>query len=65
MITKDMRIGRILADYPEAVEVLADYDLDCHHCMKSKYETLEQAAEMHGFSLDQMLYELNDAVRQK
>ncbi|MFP3154928.1 DUF1858 domain-containing protein [Lachnospiraceae bacterium ZAX-1] len=62
MIIKDMRIGSIMADYPETLEVLADYELDCRHCMKAKYETLEQAAEMHGFPLEQLLYELNDAI---
>jgi hybrid cluster-associated redox disulfide protein len=61
-ITKDTRIGQILAEYPKACEVLADYELDCYCCMKAKFETVEQAAQMHGFSLDQMLYELNDAI---
>lgn len=65
MITKNMRIGQILEDYPETIEVLSDYELDCRHCMKAKYETLEQAAEMHRLSLDQMLYELNDVIGQE
>jgi|GEM_PF-3527634 len=62
MITKDMRIGSVMVNYPETLEVLADYELDCRNCMKAKYETLEQAAQMHGFPLEQMLYELNDVI---
>lgn len=62
VITKDMRIGTILADYPETNDIFVEYEMDCFHCLKSKFETLEQAAQVHGYDVNELLYVLNEAV---
>lgn len=60
MITADMKIGKILKNYPEKIDILMDLGLDCIGCLSSKFETLEQAAKVHGIDLDFLLYELNE-----
>ncbi|MHC1682783.1 MAG: DUF1858 domain-containing protein [Clostridiaceae bacterium] len=60
MITMDMTIGKILKHYPEKIDVLMDFGLDCIGCLSAKFETLEQASKVHGIDLDFLLYELNE-----
>jgi len=55
-----MTIGKILRNNPEKIDVLMDFGLDCIGCLSVKFETLEQAAKVHGVSLEQLIYELND-----
>ncbi|MDP4177324.1 MAG: DUF1858 domain-containing protein [Bacillota bacterium] len=60
MITKDMTIGKILKNYPEKIEVLMDLGLDCTGCLSGRFETVEQAAKVHGMDLEELIYELNE-----
>lgn len=60
MITTDMTIGKILKNNPEKADILMDFGLDCIGCLSAKFETLEQAAKVHGVNLEQLIYELND-----
>lgn len=63
MITKDMRISKILKEYPQTRSVFYEYDLsECFHCLQAKFETLEQASVVHFFDLEEMLTSLNNAV---
>ncbi|MBC2582695.1 DUF1858 domain-containing protein [Clostridium sp. DJ247] len=59
MITKNMTIGKIINNYPEKIEVLLDFGLECTGCLSAKFETLEKASMVHGFDLDELIYELN------
>lgn len=60
MITADMKIGKILKNYPEKIDILMDLGLDCIGCLSARFETLEQASRVHGIDIDFLLYELND-----
>lgn len=62
-ITKNMTLGEIAENYPEAIDVLSRYGLHCIGCYVAAWETLEQGVAAHGISnkeLDKMLKELNN-----
>lgn len=58
-ITRDMLIGEILREKPEAVETLLRFGMGCIGCPSSQMESLEQAAMVHGIDLEKLLEELN------
>ena len=67
-ITKDMTLGEIAAEYPEAVDVLLKYGLHCIGCHVAAWETLEQGAMAHGLyggKFDKLLNELNQINQPK
>lgn len=59
MITKDTIIGKIIEMNPKAVEILMSYGMGCIGCPSSQMETLEQACEIHGLNLEEVLAKLN------
>ncbi|MGL4253556.1 MAG: DUF1858 domain-containing protein [Fusobacteriaceae bacterium] len=59
MITKDTIIGNIIEMNPKAVEILMSYGMGCIGCPSSQMETLEQACEIHGLNLAEVLEKLN------
>lgn len=60
MITKDTIIGDIIKMKPSAVEVLVGYGMGCIGCPSASMEKLEQACEIHGIDLDEVLIKLNN-----
>lgn len=58
-ITRDMLIGELLREKPEAVETLLRFGMGCVGCPSSQMESLEQAAMVHGLDLEKLLEELN------
>ncbi len=48
-ITRQMPIGELVMNYPEAVEILFSRGFHCIGCGLSAYETLEQGAAAHGY----------------
>lgn len=61
-ISKDMTIGEIVANYPETVKVLFSFGMGCVGCPSAQSETIEEAAQVHGFELDELLSKLNESV---
>lgn len=59
MITKDMLIGRILEDKPEAAHILMANGMGCLGCPSSQMESLAQAADIHGLDIEALLTQLN------
>ncbi|MTI70978.1 MAG: DUF1858 domain-containing protein [Firmicutes bacterium] len=59
-INKDMLIGEILKTKPEAAEILMRFGMGCVGCPSSQMETLEQAAQVHGLDLDELVKALNE-----
>lgn len=62
-ITKDMTLGEIMQDYPEAIDVMLNYGLHCVGCHVAFTETIEQGAEAHGIDLGKLLKDMNKAVK--
>ncbi len=58
-ITKDMLIGDILRQKPEAAGVLMQFGMGCIGCPSAQMESLEQAAGVHGMDIDKLLEALN------
>ena len=58
-ITKTMTIEQVLKINPNFAEILTSYGMHCFGCPFSRMETLEQASEVHGFDVDELLEKLN------
>lgn len=58
-IKKDMTIGELLEKAPEKAEVLLNAGMHCLGCPASQAETLEEACEVHGIEVEEILKELN------
>lgn len=58
-IEKTMTIGELIVKYPEKVEILLAAGMHCLGCPASQAETLEEACEVHGIDVDELVEELN------
>ena len=56
---KDTRIGDILEIAPEKADILLEAGMHCLGCPASQMETLEEACDVHGINVDEVLNELN------
>lgn len=59
MINKEMTIGEIVRNYPDSVGVLMSFGMGCVGCPASQAETLEEAAMVHGFDVEELVEALN------
>lgn len=57
--TKTMTIAEVLKLDPNCTELLTSYGMHCFGCPFSQMETLEEAAEVHGFDVEELLNKLN------
>lgn len=58
-IKKDMTIGELLEKAPEKAEVLLNAGMHCLGCPASQAETIEEACEVHGIDVNELVEELN------
>ncbi|KAF0134553.1 MAG: hybrid cluster protein-associated redox disulfide domain-containing protein [Candidatus Saganbacteria bacterium] len=58
-ITKGQTIADILRIKPKAAAVLMSRGMHCLGCVIAQGETLEQAAEVHGIPIDELLEAIN------
>lgn len=58
-VTKDMTIGEIVKMNPKYVEVLMTFGMGCVGCPSAQAETLEEAAQVHGLDINNLLRALN------
>lgn len=58
-VTKDMTIGEIIKINPRYAEVLMTFGMGCVGCPSAQAETLEEAAQVHGLEIDNLLRALN------
>ncbi len=56
---KDTRIGEILEVAPEKAEILLNVGMHCIGCPASQMETLEEACDVHGIDVEEVLEKLN------
>ena len=57
---KDTTIGEILEKAPEKVEILLNAGMHCIGCPASQMETLEEACEVHGIDVEEVVNKLNE-----
>lgn len=56
---KDTRIGDLLEQAPEKAEILLNAGMHCIGCPASQMETIEEACEVHGIDVDEVVEKLN------
>ena len=56
---KDTRIGEILEQAPEKADILLEIGMHCLGCPASQMETLQEACEVHGIDVNEVLEKLN------
>ena len=56
---KDTRIGELLEKAPEKAEILLEDGMHCLGCPASQMETLEEACDVHGIDVQEILDKLN------
>ncbi len=61
-IKKEMKVGEVLRNHPETINVFMKYGLGCAGCPMSEPENLEEAASVHGIDPEDFLKELNDSL---
>lgn len=59
MIDKNTKIGELLQMAPEKADILLNAGMHCLGCPASQAETLEEACEVHGIDVDELVKELN------
>ena len=59
MIDKSMKIGELLAQFPEKASVLGAAGMGCLGCPAAQAETIEEACQVHGIDVEELLSELN------
>ncbi len=58
-IEKTMTIGELLEKAPEKAEMLLEAGMHCLGCPASQAETIEEACEVHGIDVDELIEKLN------
>lgn len=56
---KDITIGELLEKAPEKAEILMSAGMHCLGCPASQAETLEEACDVHGIDVDELLKKIN------
>ena len=59
MITKDQTIGQVLQINPKAAQILMNFGMGCLGCPSAQVETIEQACEVHGIDVEEVVAKLN------
>lgn len=59
MINKDMTIGELIQQFPEKAEILLSAGMHCLGCPASQGETIEEACDVHGIDVEELINELN------
>lgn len=58
-IDKNMKIGELLQVAPEKADILLQAGMHCLGCPASQEETIEEACEVHGIDVEELIKELN------
>lgn len=61
-ITKETRIGAMMKKYPETVQVLKKYNLDCFGCAGADQDRINHIAISYGIEIERLLEDLNSAA---
>ena len=67
LVTKEMTIGDVLKNHPEAIEIMLSHGLHCVGCSVQYWETVEGGCKGHGFSdekINQLINEINGAIKE-
>lgn len=65
MITKQMKIEEAIQKYPETLEVFMRHGFHCLGCAAASLEDIEAGALAHNIDADDLVKELNEAIKKK
>ena len=57
--SKDTTIGENLEKAPEKAEILLEIGMHCIGCPATQMETLEEACDVHGIDVEEVIAKLN------
>lgn len=60
MIERTTKIGELLQIAPDKAEILLKAGMHCLGCPASQAETIEEACEVHGIDVDDLLKKINE-----
>ncbi len=60
MIERTTKIGELLEIAPEKAEILLQAGMHCLGCPASQAETIEEACEVHGIDVEELLQKINE-----
>ena len=60
MIEKTMTIGELLESAPDKAEILLQAGMHCLGCPASQGETIEEACEVHGIDVEELMKKINE-----
>ena len=60
LIEKTTKIGELLEMAPEKAQILLDAGMHCLGCPASQAETIEEACEVHGIDVDELIKKINE-----
>ena len=58
-IRKDMLISEVIKVDAGLAPILRNHGMNCVGCPSAQFESLEQAAQVHGMDIDSLLDEMN------
>lgn len=64
-VTKDMTMGEILTLSPNMANILVESGMHCVGCPSHAFESLGDAAMVHGIEVDPLLEKLNAQLESK
>ena len=64
-ISKDMLIGEILAVDIGIAKFLLEMGMHCLGCPSARGESLDQACEVHGVDVDELIVQINEYLSEK
>ena len=56
---RDTTIGEILEKAPEKANILLEIGMHCLGCPASQMETIEEACDVHGIDVEELITKLN------
>lgn len=59
-----MKIGDLLQAYPDKADLLLEAGMHCLGCPASQMETLEEACEVHGIDVEELVETLNADIKE-
>lgn len=59
MIERTTKIGELLETAPEKADILLQAGMHCLGCPASQAETIEEACEVHGIDVEELLEKIN------
>lgn len=64
-VNKDMLIGEIISIDPGNAMILMQSGMHCVGCPSSQMESLEEAAQVHGMDVEQLITDMNEYLAGK